>query len=265
MASILNQAIRLGARKYINPRCILSNTNNLINHPKIVHNYSSEAPKKHENSSDNNTNNNNPISHVPNDRKRRLPTLMEFPEIIWPSLFKSIKNWIMINFVIRPYFDREFELPDFVKGTEQALQVVSNALSDGDFNGLEDIVSPCAITELKTALSQMSLSQRSELKVSKEDIYFAFPYQVGVMFDESNEKIQKRWVEITMIFHVFRGLKDIQEKNAGSSLKITASSEYMESVSICNYRFIKEFTQGVESSWVVNVVNHFKPADYMRK
>lgn len=35
--------------------------------------------------------------------------------------------------------------------------------------------------------------------------------------------------------------------------------EYTEKISICNYRFLREFTKGVESQWVVNVVNHFKP------
>lgn len=39
--------------------------------------------------------------------------------------------------------------------------------------------------------------------------------------------------------------------------------EYRGKISICNYRFVKEFTQGNESDWTINVVNHFKPADYI--
>lgn len=53
----------------------------------------------------------------------KLPPLMEFPQIIWPSLLKTMKNWILVNFIIRPYFDREFNMPDFVNGTKHALQV----------------------------------------------------------------------------------------------------------------------------------------------
>lgn len=55
--------------------------------------------------------------------RKSLPQLMSFPQIVWPSVFKTIKNWIMINFIIRPYFDNEFNVNDFVAGTKHALQV----------------------------------------------------------------------------------------------------------------------------------------------
>lgn len=57
------------------------------------------------------------------NEQTRLPTLMEFPEIIWPSVIKTIRNWVLANLIIRPYFDNEFNLPDFVAGSKQALQV----------------------------------------------------------------------------------------------------------------------------------------------
>lgn len=53
----------------------------------------------------------------------KLPPLMDFPEIMWPSLIKSIRNFILSTFIIKPYFDNEFNLPDFIKGTKQALEV----------------------------------------------------------------------------------------------------------------------------------------------
>lgn len=55
--------------------------------------------------------------------RKSLPKLMAFPQIVWPSVFKTIKNWIMINFIIRPYFDNEFNVNDFIAGTKHALQV----------------------------------------------------------------------------------------------------------------------------------------------
>lgn len=61
-------------------------------------------------------------SHEPRIPKL-LPEMMAFPNITWPSVFKSIKNWILVHFIIRPYFDREFTIPDFVAGTKHALQV----------------------------------------------------------------------------------------------------------------------------------------------
>lgn len=55
--------------------------------------------------------------------RKSLPQLMSFPQIVWPSVFKTIKNWIMMNFIIRPYFDNEFNVTDFVAGAKHALQV----------------------------------------------------------------------------------------------------------------------------------------------
>lgn len=40
------------------------------------------------------------------------------------------------------------------------------------------------------------------------------------MFDETNEEIQKRWVEITMVFHVLRGLKEMQDDGIVPPLNI---------------------------------------------
>lgn len=55
---------------------------------------------------------------------KRLPELMEFPKIVWPSIIKSVKNWILVNLIIRPYFDKEFDISDFSSGTRHALQVL---------------------------------------------------------------------------------------------------------------------------------------------
>lgn len=54
---------------------------------------------------------------------RTLPRLMNFPEIMWPSMLNTIKNWIMIQFIIRPYMDREFNIRDFCQGAKKAMQV----------------------------------------------------------------------------------------------------------------------------------------------
>lgn len=56
---------------------------------------------------------------------RRLPQLMEFPPVVWPSFFKFIKNWMFANFIIRPYFESEFSLYDFVEASKHAVEVCS--------------------------------------------------------------------------------------------------------------------------------------------
>lgn len=110
-------------------------------------------------------------------------------------------------------------------------QVVSAKLASGEITSLKSLVHNDIIDELQKSVSNMSVAQRNEIKVIKDDIYLAFPYQVnsiylylknqliivlppqqiGIIFDESTEKIQKRWVEITMVFHVLRGLKEMRD------------------------------------------------------
>lgn len=58
-------------------------------------------------------------------------------------------------------------------------QVVSDALQKSDFKALEGIVDKDAIASLKTAISKLSVSQRQLLGIQKEDIFYAFPYQVS--------------------------------------------------------------------------------------
>ncbi|XP_046398675.1 m-AAA protease-interacting protein 1, mitochondrial isoform X2 [Ischnura elegans] len=192
---------------------------------------------------------------------------MNFPQIIWPSFFKSMKNWILCTTIVTPYFDREFNLPDFIGGSKQAVEVVSQAISKGDWDALQELVVEGTIAEIRNSVSRFSVQQRQDLAVSKEDIYFSFPYQVGVMFDDEKEgdKPQRRFVEITMCYHVLLGLKEMKAQNVTPPLNVGMSPEYQHRICICNYRFIREFTKGKEeqSSWKINVVNHFKPADFI--
>ncbi|XP_036332735.1 uncharacterized protein LOC118744111 [Rhagoletis pomonella] len=56
------------------------------------------------------------------DGSRSLPRLMDFPEILWPSTINTLKNWFLIQFIIRPYFEKDFTIRDFVFGAKHALQ-----------------------------------------------------------------------------------------------------------------------------------------------
>lgn len=83
------------------------------------------------------------------------------------------------------------------------------------------------------------------------------------MFDDDNNKPQKRFVEITMVYHVLRGLDAMKAKGEDLPLNVGMLPQYRDNISICNYRFIKEFTKGNESDWTINLLNHFKPSDYI--
>lgn len=57
----------------------------------------------------------------------KLPQLMpDFPKLVWPSFLKSIKNFILATFIIKPYLDKEFILPDFVTGSKKAVEACSS-------------------------------------------------------------------------------------------------------------------------------------------
>jgi hypothetical protein len=59
----------------------------------------------------------------------KLPSLMDFPEIVWPSIIKTLRNWILTYLIIRPYFDQEFDLPEFVLGSKQVYPTVQYFVS----------------------------------------------------------------------------------------------------------------------------------------
>lgn len=61
------------------------------------------------------------------------------------------------------------------------------------------------------------------------------------------------------------GAKEYAERQEPIPLNFGTDPQHQEKFSICNYRFIKEFTKEQHSDWVVNVVNHFKPIDRARK
>ncbi|XP_017865095.1 PREDICTED: uncharacterized protein C2orf47 homolog, mitochondrial [Drosophila arizonae] len=210
------------------------------------------------------------LPHAPEQNKNQtsrnqLPRLMDFPEIIWPSALNTIKNWITVQFIIRPYFDSEFQIKDFVYGAKQALQVVSSKLVGGDLSQLKDLVTPEAIAELKPVVQKLSMTQRKQLEIHESDIYLSFPYQIGIMFDDANDKLQKRWVEITMVFHVMRGLTEMRERGEEIPWNMGTMPEYQDRVFICNYRFKKEFTAGQQSDWTINVANHFRAIDLINE
>lgn len=242
------------------------NSNLVFNKPICRHGFSINT---WENSIANRLFSTSPVTYASDSQKepdktkrRRLPPLMDFTEIVWPSLFKSIKNWILVTFIIRPYFDNNFQMQEFVAGSNQALEIISTCISTGtDIDSLQGLVSDEALEEIKQSVSAMNMKQRYEIECRKGDIYFSFPYQVGIMFDESNKEVQRRWVEITMVYHVLKGAKEMADRNEQIPMNIGLDPDYQEKFSICNYRFIKEFTQNQQTDWIVNKVNHFKPID----
>nr|UQI50363.1 juvenile hormone esterase binding protein [Callinectes toxotes] len=193
------------------------------------------------------------------------PQLMEFPWVVWPSLWHSIRNWIFANLLIHRYLDQEFEMTSFKKGAIQALVYVSQELSKGNFESLEGLVTSPSLEEIKQNFAHFSLKQRLDLAVEKEDIFFSFPYQIGMIFTNEGTTHERIFVEITMCYHIFRGFQDYVNSPSASEGGLRAVYDNHERISIANYRFIREFTKGVVDDWTISLANHFKPGEHLQR
>lgn len=56
--------------------------------------------------------------------------------------------------------------------------MVSNKLSQGDIKSLNGLVTSDIMPNLHKTVSLMSLSDREQIAINSDDIYFSFPYQV---------------------------------------------------------------------------------------
>ena len=103
-----------------------------------------------------------------------------------------------------------------------------------------------------------SVAERGALALEEEDIYIGFCYQVGILMEdhptEENQSI--RHVEITWVGHSFPNYTEAA-LNSPNPIELKKKMDEFGGPRILNYRFIKEFTKGVEDSWSINALNHF--------
>ena len=96
------------------------------------------------------------------------------------------------------------------------------------------------------------------MALQQEDIYIGFSYQVGIMMEDhpTEENQSTRQVEITWVGHSFPDYSGVLEKFK-NPLEIKNYMDQQGGPMILNYRFIKDFTKGVEDTWSINALNHF--------
>lgn len=69
----------------------------------------------------------------------------------------------------------------------------------------------------------------------------------------------RRFVEITMCYHAIHNLEEIKTR---SEEIIDIQKELKNSIYVLNYRFIREYTDGVNDAWTINAINHLKAAEH---
>lgn len=162
--------------------------------------------------------------------------------------------------------------------------MISHKLAAGDFDNLRGLVDANELERVKGIVEQMTIAQRSELAIVKDDVYFTFPYDVVITKneeDDSESKTKRVFVEVLVVFHVLRGLKQLRESDVEIPLNIryviattdicdsvtfywfcfSTTPEFTKDLWIVNYGFRKELTRGVEDEWTVNLIKQIKSID----
>jgi len=188
---------------------------------------------------------------------------MDFPTLVAPRLSHSLRNWFLARTLIQPYFDKDFSTGEFAEGAKLAAVSVANGLAEGHLESVGNGMTPECLDLVKRNISLFSVEQREALKLSIDDLYFHFNYQIGIiMEDDPNvEGNSTRHVEITWVGHTFKDYFNVVEECGGNPVKIKQFMEEQGGPTVLNYRFIRDYTKGVEDSWTLNALNHFKLLD----
>ena len=105
--------------------------------------------------------------------------------------------------------------------------------------------------------------QRSALAVDTEDVYFSFVYQIGILMEDhpTEENKSIRHAEITWVGQTFPDYMGVIEKCDGNPMEVKKFMDERGGPQILNYRFIRDYTKGVEDSWTINALNHYMLLD----
>lgn len=111
----------------------------------------------------------------------------------------------------------------------------------------------------------MTPDQRKHIIINSEHIQWIFPHEIQFITKETEEENASQFfVEIMVIVHACTDMKRMEFKD----ILVTTKESFRRlenSYSVANYRFIKEFTKGVEDDWTINYILHVKPTDEMRE
>lgn len=95
-----------------------------------------------------------------------------------------MKSWFIHNFLITPYFDREFSKAEFVEGAKAAIVFVSDCLANNRLDDLQGSVDPDCLRTLRIRMAKMSMSQRAAFQVGLEDFVAFFIYETGIIMQD---------------------------------------------------------------------------------
>lgn len=121
------------------------------------------------------------------------------------------------------------------------------------------------IDKMRHVVGSMTPEQRQWIVVNESDIQWIFPYEIQFITKESSVTNKSRFfVEIMVVIHAYRDT-DIELSDLLGKPNAEVMDKLEKNYSVANYRFIKEFTKGVEDDWTINHILHVKPTDDMKE
>lgn len=126
------------------------------------------------------------------------------------------------------------------------------------------------INKMRYIVGSMTPEQRQLLIVNDSDIQWIFPHEIQFITKENTVENKSRFfVEIMVVIHAYRDndveLSDFFFKSSNLPNDGDLLDKMEKHYSVANYRFIKEFTKGVEDDWTINHIFHVKPTDNMKE
>jgi len=126
------------------------------------------------------------------------------------------------------------------------------------FLELKGLVTREAISEIEKNYQKLETKQKQFIAINPKDLFIRFVYEIGIIFDEETNK---RFVEITT---VIQGCHGLGAARMGDDY-VEEMKKSQDQLYACNYRFLREYTKGVDSDWTINKLNHFKPAELVKQ
>ncbi|XP_068602353.1 m-AAA protease-interacting protein 1, mitochondrial [Brachionichthys hirsutus] len=160
-------------------------------------------------------------------------------------------------FLIRAYFDNEFNIEEFTAGAKQAFIHVSGLLSQCEFHALEGLVSKDLIGELEAKCRSLPSSHKEALSVTADEIMYTTAEDVGIYHSD-----ERKFVSIRMRFWYLTSADLPDDSPAGTHVFHVAIDEGAKSakkrVLAANYEFQREFRKGLPPDWTITRIEHSK-------
>lgn len=136
-------------------------------------------------------------------------------------------------------------------------------MAQGNFEALQDMVDDDTIAKMRHIVGSMTPEQRKHITVIEEDIQWTFVHEIQFITKENSVENKSRFfVEIMVVVHALReGEIELSDIVGDQNIEFMDKNNYR----VANYRFIKEFTNGVDDDWTINHILHVRPSDEMKQ